>query len=499
MAHELIRKTPETRAAARLSDYETEYGRFSWASARAALSGLPGGGLNIAHEAVDRHAHGDHAHHPALRFVDAGGTTLSLSYAQLARRTNRFANVLAQLGVSPGDRVFTLLGRVPELYDVMLGALKHRAVVAPLFSAFGPEPVRQRLQLGDGSVLVTTPAFYRKKVAPIRHELPALRHVLLVSAPGDEVPAGTKAMAPLMAAASDRYTIGHTDPEDMALLHFTSGTTGQPKGAVHVHAAVLAHHVTAGYVLDLRPDDMFWCTADPGWVTGTSYGVIAPLTHGVTVLVENGPFDAHRWYRLLAEHRVSVWYTAPTAVRMLMRAGVEIAHEYDLSSLRHVCSVGEPLNPEGVSWGTEALGLAIHDTWWQTETGAIMVAHFPAMDIRPGSMGRPVPGVVAGLLARGAAGRALVRDGKVTELTEPGAEGELALRPGWPSMFRGYLHDERRYRACLALSKPGVARGRPSPTPQPTRPARWWPVRSTSPAGGSGPSRPGGCPGWRRR
>jgi acetyl-CoA synthetase len=450
MGHEPIRKSAEQRAAARLPDYDEARRGFDWAEAARLLDGLPGGGLNIAHEAVDRHAGGELAHHPALRFVGDAGDTLSLSYAELARRTNRFANVLAGLGVQPGDRVFTLLGRVPELYVAALGALKHRAVVAPLFSAFGPEPVRERLHLGDGRVLVTTPAFYRKKVAPVRDELPALQQVLLVCAPGEDAVPGTQDLAALMRAADDAYVIGPTEPEDMALLHFTSGTTGRPKGAIHVHGAVVGHHVTAAYALDLRPDDVFWCTADPGWVTGMSYGVIAPLTHGVTVMVENGPFDAHRWYRLLAEQGITVWYTAPTAIRMLMRAGVDAVREYDLSALRHVSSVGEPLNPEGVVWGVEALGLPVHDTWWQTETGAIMISNYPSMDIRPGSMGRPVPGVEAGVLARGDDGRALVRDGRVTELTDPGAQGELALRPGWPSMFRGYLHDEERYRSCFA-------------------------------------------------
>ncbi|HEX6935450.1 MAG TPA: AMP-binding protein, partial [Actinomycetes bacterium] len=448
MGHAPITKSPDLGSAARLVDYGRERAAFRWSAARALLDGLPGGGLNIAHEAVDRHAHGERADHPALRFVDSG-STLVLSYAELARRTNRFANVLAGLGVGPGDRVFTLLGRVPELYVAVLGALKHRAVVAPLFSAFGPEPVRQRLHLGDGMVLVTTTAMYRKKVAPVREELPALKHVLLVRAGDEELPEGTTDLAALMAEAADDYRIGPTDPEDMALLHFTSGTTGLPKGAVHVHGAVLAHHVTAAYALDLRPDDVFWCTADPGWITGTSYGVIAPLTHGVTVVVENGPFDARRWYRLLAEEHVTVWYTAPTAIRMLMRAGAGLAHGFDLSALRHVASVGEPLNPEGVVWGLEAFGMPIHDNWWQTETGAIMISNYPSMDIRPGSMGRPMPGIEAGVLARGDDGRALVRDGRVTVLTEPGAEGELALRPGWPSMFRGYLHDDERYRRCF--------------------------------------------------
>jgi acetyl-CoA synthetase len=236
----------------------------------------------------------------------------------------------------------------------------------------------------------------------------------------------------------------------MALLHFTSGTTGAPKGAIHVHEAVVAHHTTAAFALNLRPGDVFWCTADPGWVTGTSYGIIAPLTHGVTLLSDMAEFDAPRWYRLLAENRVSVWYTAPTAIRMLMRYGPELPAAHDLSALRFIASAGEPLNPEAVVWGQEVLGLPVHDNWWQTETGAIMISNFSSMDIRPGSMGRPLPGITAALLERGKDGRAKVTGGSVHEITQPGIEGELALRPGWPSMFRGYLHDPQRYAEAFA-------------------------------------------------
>ncbi len=257
-------------------------------------------------------------------------------------------------------------------------------------------------------------------------------------------------LAPLLDAAPDRYDIGPTDAEDMALLHFTSGTTGTPKGAVHVHDAVVAHHATGRFALDLHPDDVFWCTADPGWVTGTSYGIVAPLAHGVTSIVDEGEFDATRWYATLAEQRVTVWYTAPTAVRMLMKIGTEVATGFDLSTLRFVASVGEPLNPEAVVWGEEALGLPIHDNWWQTETGGIMIANLRAMNVKPGSMGRPLPGIDAVILRRDEQGEIVVRDGCAELVDEPDAEGELALRPGWPSMFRGYLHEEARYAACFA-------------------------------------------------
>ena len=441
---------PKPRGGERhnLDDYERVRAGFSWELARARLSGLPGGrGLNIAHEAVDRHADGPLADLTALRFLRSDGSRVELSYDELRRVTNRLANLLVGLGVGPGDRVFSLLGRVPELYVTALGTLKTRAVFAPLFSAFGPEPVRQRLQLGEARVLVTSESHYRRKVAPVRAELPHLEHVLIVD-PRTDLP-GTADFHALLDAASDEFEIPPTDPEDLALLHFTSGTTGTPKGAVHVHGAVVAHHVTAAYALDLRGGDVYWCTADPGWVTGVSYGIVAPLSHGVTVIVDEGDLDARRWYCVLQDERVTVWYTAPTAIRMLMRAGSGLARERDLSALRYVASVGEPLNPEAVVWGLEAFGMPIHDNWWQTETGAIMIANYPAMDVRPGSMGRPMPGIDATVLVRGDDGRARRVAGHVHEVTEPGREGELALRAGWPSMFRGYWGDPDRYATCF--------------------------------------------------
>jgi acetyl-CoA synthetase len=433
--------------APNLRDYERTRAGFTWSDARRALAGLPGGGLNIAYEAVDRYAAGPRRDAEALRFVRADGSTRSLTYAELAERAARFTGVLQALRVGRGERVFSLLGRCPELYAGIFGTLRNAGVFCPLFSAFGPEPVRQRLHLGEGRVLLTTRALYRKKVAPVRDSLPDLQHVLLVDAHGSPEP-GTLDLAALMDRAAPA-PIEATHPEDMALLHFTSGTTGTPKGAVHVHEAVVAHYATGLYALDLHPGDVFWCTADPGWVTGMSYGVIAPLLHGVTAIVDEEEMDADRWYRILDEQQVTVWYTAPTALRMLMRAGTERAHEHDLTSLRFVASVGEPLNPEVVVWGQEAWGLPVHDNWWQTETGGIMISNYLACEIRPGSMGRPLPGIEAAIVARDDDGEPMVRNGLAVLVTEPDAEGELALKPGWPSMFRGYLNEEERYRRCF--------------------------------------------------
>ncbi len=427
-----------------LHDYGEVRAAFSWEKARRELDSLPGGcGLNIAHEAVDRHATSARRDHLALRWLGKNGELRDYTYGRLEELTNRFANVLQRLGVAKGDRVYALAGRIPELYVAALGTLKNRSVFCPLFSAFGPEPIRARLAIGQAKVLVTTESLYNRKVAGLRSSLPHLEQVLLV---GDahkptDVP-GTHDYHWLLAEASDRFTIGPTDPEDMALLHFTSGTTGTPKGAVHVHQAVVAHHMTGKLALDLHKNDIFWCTADPGWVTGTSYGIIAPLTNGVTSIVDEADFEAERWYRILQDQQVSVWYTAPTAIRMMMKVGTEPMHKYDLRSLRFLASVGEPLNPEAVLWGQQAFGQPFHDNWWQTETGGIMIANYASMDIRPGSMGRPLPGIEASIVRR-------TEEGGIEEILEPSVQGELALKPGWPSMFRAYWNEPERYRKCF--------------------------------------------------
>jgi acetyl-CoA synthetase len=427
-----------------LYDYADVRASFSWEKARKELDGLPGGqGLNIAHEAVDRHANGPRGTHVALRWIGKTGEAQDFTYARLRDLTNRFANVLQTLGVRPGDRVYALTGRIPALYITALGTLKHRGVFCPLFSAFGPEPLRARLAIGEASVLVTTETLYRRKVAGLRDALPHLKHVLVIGdnrRPSD-VP-GTLDFHLAIEQAGDRYTIGPTAPEDQALLHFTSGTTGTPKGAIHVHQAVTAHHITGKLALDLHKQDIFWCTADPGWVTGTSYGIIAPLTNGVTSLVVEEEFDAERWYRILRDERVTVWYSAPTAIRMMMKGGLAPIQKYNLSALRFLASVGEPLNAEAVLWSQEAFGRPFHDNWWQTETGGIMIANFAAMDVQPGSMGRPLPGIEAAIVRR-------TDDGSVEVLNAPDTQGELALRPGWPSMFRGYWNEPERYHKCF--------------------------------------------------
>ena len=430
MVHAIIAKTVPGGGASALPT--------GWDAARARLEGLPGGGLNIAHEAVDRHVAAGHGAQPALIWLGREGERQVLTYADLAANAARFAHVLRAHGIGPGERMFLLSGRVPELYAATLGALKAGVVVSPLFAAFGPEPVRARMEIGGASVLVTTGAQYRRKVADWRADMPGLKLVLII---GDEAPEGCVALGPAMSAAPTTFETVKTMPEDMALLHFTSGTTGLPKGVVHVHQAVVAHAETGRLALDLKPGDIYWCTADPGWVTGISYGIISPLCNRVTMVVDEAEFDLDRWYSILEREKVQVWYTAPTAIRMMMRAGAEAARGRDFSALRFLASVGEPLNAECVIWGQGVFGLPFHDNWWQSETGGIMIGNTADMDIKPGAMGKPLPGIEAGIVAR---------DGDTVTEQPDGAIGELALRPGWPSMMRAYLGQPERYAKCFA-------------------------------------------------
>ena len=439
MAERTLHKTPGSLEHY-LSDYESARQRFDWSESRRALTGSSDPHLNLAHEAVDRQVERGRADQIAARFLDREWRRVDVTYGDLQRHSIQFANVLRSLGIARGATIATLLGRVPELFSAALGAVKAGNVFCSLFSAFGPDPLKTRLQLGHVQLLVTTENLYRRKVAPIRSDLPELRSVLIVSEGTErKLPEGTSDFACLMDGASDAHQTTLTRDTDVALLHFTSGTTGKPKGVTLTHAAVIAQHATSQLVLDLHPGEVYWCTADPGWVTGIAYGLIGPLTCGVQLIVDREEFDPQRWYQILEEERVNVWYTAPTAIRMLMKAGTALTRERHYPQLRHMASVGEPLNGEAVLWGVEAFGMPFHDTWWQTETGAIMIANFAACDVLPGSMGRAVPGVEAQVVRRTA-------QGTLEVVESPEQVGEIALRPGWPSMFSSYLEDPERYR-----------------------------------------------------
>ena len=437
MAYEPIPKPPVDQFAVRpnLDDYERQRREWSWSDAADGIDGLPGGGLNIAHECLDRHIKAGKGERTAMIWAGKDGEEEPYTFIEMKEQVNRASEVLAGLGVAKGDRVFVFLDRIPELYFILFGALQAGAVVGPLFSAFGPDAIRDRLEDSGARFLVTSPSLL-PRLDTIRRDLPALQKILVVNREGaDWTPTGAGEISweAEMARTTGKFRIVATGPEDFSIMHYTSGTTGKPKGAAHVHQAIHGHWATGRFVLDLNEDDIYWCTADPGWVTGTSYGMFAPWSNAVTNVIYQGGFSAEKWYGVIQKYGVNVWYTAPTAVRMLMKSGDDVPARFDLSTLRYICSVGEPLNPEAVIWGRKAFGMPIHDNWWQTETGCIQIANYPAMAIRPGSMGRPFPGVTADVV------------NEKGEPMPPGAEGDLVLRPPWPSMFRTYWNKQELY------------------------------------------------------
>ncbi|KGX93654.1 acetyl-CoA synthetase [Pontibacillus halophilus JSM 076056 = DSM 19796] len=409
-----------------LENYEDTYKNFNWDEVKDAFSWSHTGKVNIAYEAIDRHAENpDKADQPALIFSSPDRQE-QLTFTDLKQASNQFANVLKKHEIQKGDRVFLFMPRSPEFYAAFLGILKVGAIAGPLFEAFMEQAVRDRLEDSEATMLITTKDLLER--VPV-DDLPNLKQIVLIDGDGE----GFISYEEEMKEASKSFDIEWVDLEDGMLLHYTSGSTGKPKGVYHVHNAMLQHYQTGRWVLDLQEGDQYWCTADPGWVTGTSYGIFAPWLNGVTNVVRGGRFSPDDWYETLQNHGITVWYSAPTAFRKLMSAGEALVKNYDLSNLRHILSVGEPLNPEVIAWGMDAFHLRVHDTWWMTETGAQVVCNFPSLDMKPGSMGKPIPGVEASII-----------DNEGSELP-PNQMGNLAVKAGWPSMMRAIWKRPEKY------------------------------------------------------
>ncbi|MBU0507596.1 acetate--CoA ligase [bacterium] len=417
-----------------IGSYEQRLTNFHWKIAEQELGYRPGDSINIGWHLSDRLCQKGLAAKKALIWEDYQGNGKTFTFDDLRVLSNTFAAFFKSLGIEPGERICLFMDRVPELYISFVGILKMGAIVQPLFSAFREESLHTRLE-NAGTCTILTQKKHLPVVRKIRGQLPHLKHVVVVDAGDAPLREGEIAFDMENATRVERFDVYPSTPETPSVLHYTSGTTGQPKGAQHVHYSLISQYLTTKWVLDLQPDDVYWCNADPGWVTGTSYGIIGPWSNGTTQAVLDSGFNTERWYSFIQKHGISVWYSAPTAIRLLMREGTDVVRKFDMSSLRHLCSVGEPLNAEAVIWSQEAFGMPFHDTYWQTETGCIVITNYPGMPVKPGSMGKPFPGITATVL-----------DLKTHEpITEPGKVGLIALKPNWPSLIRTYWNNPEGY------------------------------------------------------
>lgn len=417
-----------------LENYEEFCKDFKWEDLDKEFSWYTTGKVNMAYECVDRNIEKGLGEKTCLLYSDPTRDE-AITFNQMKGLANKFGNVLKKYGIGKGDRVFIFMPRSPELYASLLGIVKIGAIVGPLFEAFMEGAVKDRLENSEAVAIITTPAL-RSRV--LDQDLPNLKYIFMVGADGE---LGGKEIDWLaeMDQASEELEVEWVDKEDPMLLLYTSGSTGKPKGVLHVHGGMPQHLATGRLVLDLKEDDIYWCTADPGWVTGISYGVWAPWLNGATSVIRGGRFSADDWYVTLEKYKVTVWYSAPTAFRMLMSVGDDTVGKYDLSNLRHICSVGEPLNPEVIRWGMKVFSQRIHDTWWMTETGAQLICNYPCMDIKPGSMGKPIPGVEA----------AIVDDNG--NVLPPFQMGNLAIKAPWPSIMRKIWGNDEKFNEYFAL------------------------------------------------
>jgi acetyl-CoA synthetase len=416
-----------------LVNYEEAYSSFKWEDAEKELGWSEAGKINLAFAGIDRNVLAGKGEKIAFVYDDFNRREF-YTYNDLQELSNCFGNALKKMGILKGERVVIFLPRNPEFYISFLSIVKIGAVAVPLYAGYMSGAINDILEDSQPSALITTPLLLQRISSRL---LSAFKAVIVV---GSGENSGTVADWYKMIAESENTPATEwVNPEEPMLLMYTSGSTGKPKGALHVHKSGLQLYQTGKWVLDLQEGDVFWCTADPGWVTGISYGIWAPLLNAATSVIYGGEFQAEKWYAVLEKYRVSIWYTTPTSLRKLIAAGDNLMHNYNLTSLRHILSVGEPLNPMVIRWVQQKFGLTVHDTWWMTETGAQIIANFPCLPVKPGSMGKPIPGVYA------------------TIINEQGKElpplemGQLAVRKGWPAMMRGIWNDPEKYAEYFRL------------------------------------------------
>lgn len=413
---------------ANLKNYDEAVLNANWDDVNKFFTWNETGKVNMVYEAIDRHVDEGRGNNVALYYTD-GVRDEQYTYEQLSKLSCTFANGLKSLGINKGDRVFIFMPRSPELYIALLGIVRIGAIAGPLFEAFMEEAVKDRLQDSGAVAVVTHPTLlYRLKT----EELPELKHIIVADA--DEKTADNQVLFNDLMKSSDEYVIEWVDREDGMVLHYTSGSTGKPKGVLQVHDAMRHQLMSGKWVYDLREGDVYWCTADPGWVTGTSAGMWSPFLNGVSAVLRGGRFKPADWYATLEKYKVNVWFSAPTAFRMLMGEGDQLPKQFDLSSVRHILSAGEPLNPEVIRWGLDVLERRIHDNWWMTETGSAICANYRSMPIRPGSMGKPLPFVTLAII-----------DDEGNELG-PNQMGNLAIKPQWPAMMRRIWNNDAKYK-----------------------------------------------------
>ncbi|MCD8509605.1 MAG: acetate--CoA ligase [Bacillus sp. (in: Bacteria)] len=404
-----------------LENYEAVVNSFNWDDALEELGQAPLGNWNAAYECIDRHVEDGFGEKTALLFTADGDLEEKYSFSEVKEITDRYAHVLVKNGVRPGDRVFIFLPKSPDCYFTILAAIKVGAVAGPLFEAFMEEAVKERMVDCEAQYLITDRTL-RERV-PFK-EIPSIVKTWLIEELHEEAKWVDEEESPVV----------WVHKEAGMLIHYTSGSTGKPKGVLHAHRTVSHHYITGKWVLDIHDEDIYWCTSHPGWVTGSVYGVFAPWLNRATVVIHGGRFDAREWYQLIERFGVTIWYSAPTAFRMLMSQG-EIHKDYDLSSLRHLLSVGEPLNPKVIHWAYDSFKARIHDTWWMTETGGHLIVNFPSQVIKPGSMGRPFPGIEVGILDEN------------NQVLPRGAVGKLAVKAPWPGLMKEIWKNKEKYRS----------------------------------------------------